>query len=61
MKLYNNKTPKNGLILFCGEVFQENNKNTKKILIDFEPFKPINTTLYSCDSKFDINVLYELL
>ncbi len=24
----------------------------KKVSIDFEPFKPINTSLYLCDNKF---------
>ena len=30
-------------------------------MIDFEPFKPINTSLYSCDHKFYVNDLKELL
>merc|ERR1711884_537879 len=29
--------------------------------IDFEPFKPINTSLYLCDSKFHTEALSELL
>jgi hypothetical protein len=29
--------------------------------IDFEPFKPINTSLYLCDNKFHTEALNELL
>ena len=29
--------------------------------IDFEPFKPINTTLYMCDNKFHTECLHDLL
>lgn len=33
----------------------------KKMSIDFEPFKPINTSLYLCDNKFHTEALKELL
>lgn len=33
----------------------------KKMNIDFEPFKPINTSLYLCDNKFHTEALAELL
>ena len=33
----------------------------KKLNIDFEPFKPINTSLYLCDNKFHTEALNELL
>ncbi|KAJ5736588.1 uncharacterized protein N7483_001713 [Penicillium malachiteum] len=33
----------------------------RKINIDFEPFKPINTSLYLCDNKFHTEALSELL
>ncbi|KAJ2634371.1 translation termination factor eRF1, partial [Coemansia sp. RSA 1287] len=33
----------------------------KKVNIDFEPFKPINTSLYLCDNKFHVEALEELL
>merc|ERR1719436_1517235 len=59
LKLYN-KTPPNGLILYCGEIITEDGKE-KKVTIDFEPFKPINTTLYLCDNKFHTEDLAELL
>jgi peptide chain release factor subunit 1 len=33
----------------------------KKISVDLEPFKPINTSLYLCDNKFHTEALRELL
>ena len=33
----------------------------KKLNIDFEPFKPVNTSLYLCDNKFHTEALNELL
>jgi peptide chain release factor subunit 1 len=59
LKLYN-RTPPYGLIVFCGEVLTEDNKE-KKLTVDFEPFKPINTSLYMCDNKFHTEALSELL
>merc|ERR1719426_286925 len=59
LKLYN-RTPPNGLILFCGEVLTDEGKE-KKLTVDFEPFKPINTSLYMCDNKFHTEPLAELL
>merc|ERR1719310_2769183 len=59
LKLYN-RTPHNGLIVFCGEVLTEDNKE-KKLTVDFEPFKPINTSMYMCDNKFHTEALAELL
>jgi peptide chain release factor subunit 1 len=59
LKLYN-RTPNNGLILYCGEMITDDGKE-KKVTIDFEPFKPINTTMYLCDNKFHTEDLAELL
>merc|ERR1719313_365223 len=59
LKLYN-RTPANGLIVFCGEVLTEDGKE-KKLTVDFEPFKPINTSMYMCDNKFHTEALAELL
>jgi peptide chain release factor subunit 1 len=61
LKLYN-KTPNNGLVIFCGTIFGDDGKSEKKVLIDFEPFKPINKFLYLCDNKFhteDLNAILE--
>jgi len=60
LKLYN-KTPPNGLILYTGTVLGEDGRTEKKVVIDFEPFKPINKSLYLCDNKFHVQDLKELL
>lgn len=59
LKLYN-KCPKNGLVIYCGTVITDEGKE-RKVNIDFEPFKPINTSLYLCDNKFHTEDLNELL
>lgn len=59
LKLYN-KVPPNGLVIYCGTILTNENKE-KKVSIDFEPFKPINTSLYLCDNKFHTEALKELL
>jgi peptide chain release factor subunit 1 len=59
LKLYN-KCPKNGLVIYCGTVITDEGKE-KRVNIDFEPFKPINTSLYLCDNKFHTEDLNELL
>lgn len=59
LKLYN-KCPPNGLVMYCGTVITEDGKE-RKVNIDFEPFRPINTSLYLCDNKFHTEDLNELL
>lgn len=59
LKLYN-KVPPNGLVVYTGTILTEEGKE-KKVNIDFEPFKPINTSLYLCDNKFHTEALNELL
>ncbi|KAI0231829.1 translation termination factor eRF1 [Massospora cicadina] len=59
LKLYN-KVPPNGLVVYCGTIITDEGKE-KKVNIDFEPFKPINTSLYLCDNKFHTEDLSELL
>lgn len=41
--------------MYCGTIVTEEGKE-KKVNIDFEPFKPINTSLYLCDNKFHTEV-----
>ena len=59
LKLYN-RTPTNGLILFCGNVMTEDNKE-KKLTIDIEPFKPVSQAKYVCDNKFHVDEMYKML
>lgn len=51
LKLYQ-RAPENGLILFCGRIMEEGATTEKKVCFDFEPFKPINLSIYDCSSKF---------
>jgi hypothetical protein len=59
LKLYN-RVPDNGLVLYCGSIITEEGKE-KKVNIDFEPFRAINTSLYLCDNKFHTEALSSLL
>merc|ERR1712165_480478 len=59
LKLYN-RMPTNGLVIYCGTIITDEGKE-KKVNIDFEPFKPINTSLYLCDNKFHTEALTALL
>jgi len=59
LKLYT-KVPPNGLVIYCGTVLTEEGKE-KKVNYDFEPHKPVNTSLYLCDSRFHTEPLNELL
>lgn len=59
LKLYN-RCPTNGLVIYCGTVITEDGKE-RKVNIDFEPFRPINTSLYLCDNKFHTEDLNDLL
>lgn len=59
LKLYP-KVPTNGLVIYCGTIMNDQNKE-REVLVDFEPFKPINTSLYLCDNKFHTDALASLL
>ena len=50
LKLYS-KVPTNGLVIYCGTIVTEEGKE-KKVNIDFEPFKPVNTSLYPVITNF---------
>lgn len=54
------QVPPNGLVVYTGTVLTDDGKE-RKLNIDFEPFKPINTSLYLCDNKFHTEALNELL
>ena len=59
LKLYQ-RVPTNGLVIYCGTIITDEGKE-KKVNIDFEPFKPVNTSLYLCDNKFHTEALQALL
>lgn len=54
------KCPPNGFIMFCGESQLADGK-VKKINIGFEPYKPMNKSMYMCDSSFHTEILNDLL
>ncbi|KAL3850704.1 hypothetical protein ACJIZ3_012586 [Penstemon smallii] len=56
LKLYN-KVPPNGLVLYTGTIVTDDDGKEKKVTIDFEPFRPINASLYLCDNKFHTEAL----
>jgi peptide subunit release factor 1 (eRF1) len=43
------------LVIYCGTILTDDGKE-RRVNIDFEPFKPINTSLYLCDNKFHTEV-----
>nr|DAD39131.1 TPA_asm: hypothetical protein HUJ06_013454 [Nelumbo nucifera] len=55
-----NKVPPNGLVLCAGTIVTEDGIE-KKVAIDFEPFKPVNASLYLYDNKFHTEALNKLL
>merc|ERR1712176_1438840 len=59
LKLYS-RVPLNGLEVYCGTIMTDEGKE-RRVNIDFEPFKPINTSLYLCDNKFHTENLNDLL
>ncbi|WCJ42123.1 Eukaryotic peptide chain release factor subunit 1-1 [Euphorbia peplus] len=59
LTLYN-RVPPNGLVLYTGTIVAEDGKE-KKVTYDFEPFRPVNSSLYLCDNKFHTEALNELL
>ncbi|CAM9236395.1 unnamed protein product [Scytosiphon promiscuus] len=59
LKLYS-RVPPNGLVIYCGTIVTDEGKE-KRMNLDFEPFKAINTSLYLCDNKFHTEALDELL
>ncbi len=53
------KTPKNGLVVFCGNIAQKPGEQDIRLWA-IEPPEPINIRIYRCDSKFVIDPLKEL-
>ena len=52
--------PANGLIVYCGTVLTEDNRE-KKLTFDFEPVKPVSRSMYHCDNKFHTDELRKML
>ncbi|THD19671.1 Eukaryotic peptide chain release factor subunit [Fasciola hepatica] len=43
------------------KLYNKDDGKEKKVNIDFEPFRPVNTSLYLCDNKFHTEALTALL
>lgn len=59
IRLYS-RVPPNGLVIYCGTIVTDEGKE-KRMNLDFEPFKAINTSLYLCDNKFHTEVPYRIV
>jgi len=53
-------TPPTGLVIYCGSVSIEGNKE-KKMNVDIVPYKSINKFVYLCDNRFHTEVLEDIL
>lgn len=60
LKLYKN-VPENGLVIFAGEVLDPDDNKEKKVMMDFEPFKPVTVSRYLCDNRFHTDILMKAL
>ncbi len=57
LKLYK-KTPENGLVIFCGNISEQEGKSDIELWA-IEPPEPINVKLYWCDQRFELGPLKE--
>jgi peptide chain release factor subunit 1 len=53
--------PPNGLCIFVGNVIDPITHKERKVAYDFEPPRPINTSLYRCDKTFHAEALGDLI
>jgi len=59
LKHINFKIPKNGLVLFCGNISETEGRSDIK-MFPVNPIKPLKTKLYWCDSSFHLDPLDEM-
>jgi peptide chain release factor subunit 1 len=59
LKTINFNLPKKGLVVFCGNVSQQEGKSDIQ-LFTLKPVKTLNTKLYWCDSEFHLGPLQEM-
>ena len=60
LKLFK-RPPPNGLVIFCGAIPKEGPGTERVETYVLEPPQPIRTYLYRCDSKFHVEILYDIL
>lgn len=65
LKLYQNKHPQNGLIVFCGlattDTGEASSKGERQVTIDLEPLQPIGSFIYRCNNHFHVEPLKKLV
>lgn len=54
------QTPKNGLVIFCGNVSEKEGQNDIK-LWSIEPIEPLYQKMYWCDQTFSLDPLKEMI
>lgn len=59
LKLYK-QTPKNGLVLFSGNVSEREGQSDVKVW-SLEPPEPVNQRLYRCDKTFQLDLLRDMV
>jgi len=59
LKNINFKIPKNGLVLFCGNVSETEGRSDIK-MFPLNPIKPLKTKLYWCDSSFHLDPVEDM-
>lgn len=59
LKTINFRLPKNGLVIFCGNVSEQEGKSDIQIFT-MKPLKMLNVKLYWCDSEFHLGPLQEM-
>jgi len=60
LKRINFRLPKNGLVVFCGNISSIPGKSDVR-LFALEPIKELKVKLYWCDSKFHLDPLLEMI
>lgn len=61
LRNYLNKSLPTGLIIYCGNATLAGHREARKVMIAFEPYKEVNTKVYNCGDKFELDFLKSLL
>lgn len=61
LRNYLNKSLPTGLVIYCGNATLAGHREARKVMIAFEPYKEVNTKVYKCGDKFELEFLKNLL
>lgn len=61
LRNYLNKSLPTGLVIYCGNATLTGHREARKIMVAFEPYKEVNTKVYNCGDKFELDFLKALL